>query len=128
VMDLTPLAPLSHRSPPARERGEKSKKLTTSSKSGHPEGSLGDLKDLGGRQLPTAQILPARAARPQDDGTGSWRPDKLELLDRSGWKPFRARLAATDEVFQGWWSRRDDLILTLCASPPPRMPEMASPA
>lgn len=46
-----------------------------------------------------------------------------KALDRPGWKPFRARLAATDEVFAGWWSRRDDLILTLCASPQGLAPE-----
>jgi amino acid adenylation domain-containing protein len=33
----------------------------------HPDGSPGDLKDLGGRKLSTTQILPARAARLQDD-------------------------------------------------------------
>jgi 4'-phosphopantetheinyl transferase len=38
------------------------------------------------------------------------------------WQEFRASLVETGEVFQGWWSRQGDFLLTMCASPPPTAP------
>ncbi len=45
-------------------------------------------------------------------------------LDGSGWQALRVRLVATGEVFQGWWRREGDYLLTMCASPAPEEPEL----
>jgi hypothetical protein len=45
--------------------------------------------------------------------------DGQEGLD---WQAFRARLVETGEVFEGWWCRQGDHLLTLCASPAPGVP------
>jgi 4'-phosphopantetheinyl transferase len=42
--------------------------------------------------------------------------------DGSSWQAFRVRLATTGEVFQGWWRREGDSLLTICASPAPGEP------
>jgi 4'-phosphopantetheinyl transferase len=42
----------------------------------------------------------------------------------SGWQALRVRLVETGEVFQGWWRREGDFLLTLCASPPPGEPAL----
>jgi len=38
------------------------------------------------------------------------------------WNPLRVRLVETGEIFQGWWRREGESLLTLCASPPPGEP------
>jgi len=41
----------------------------------------------------------------------------------AAWQPFRVRVVLTGEVFQGWWRRQGDHLLTVCASPAPEAPE-----
>ncbi|HEX3526638.1 MAG TPA: 4'-phosphopantetheinyl transferase superfamily protein [Thermoanaerobaculia bacterium] len=40
------------------------------------------------------------------------------------WKPLRVRLVETGKIFQGWWRREEDSLLTLCASPAQREPAL----
>jgi 4'-phosphopantetheinyl transferase len=47
---------------------------------------------------------------------GSW--------DGSGWQALRVRLVATGEVFQGWWRREGDYLMTICASPASEEPAL----
>jgi 4'-phosphopantetheinyl transferase len=42
----------------------------------------------------------------------------------SDWQGFRAHVVETGEVFEGWWLRQGDHLLTLCASPVPQAPEL----
>jgi len=45
------------------------------------------------------------------------------LCAGSIWQALRVRLVATDEIFQGWWRREGDSLLTMCASPAQGEPE-----
>jgi 4'-phosphopantetheinyl transferase len=46
-----------------------------------------------------------------------------EQEEPDGWKPLAVRRLATGELFEGWWRRQGDLVMTVAATPAPGRPE-----
>jgi 4'-phosphopantetheinyl transferase len=56
------------------------------------------------------------------EDTRSVEVDLLEFQPTPGWNPLSVRKVDDEQIFQGWWRKDQEFLLTIVSSPPPALP------